>query len=162
MKRFSRIEELAMRNTMHTVEWTGDITIKHKDINKENIDKYFYFDYFPNSLMAIMFEFGFFTVDCISASELIDAQKERLKEILINEDKENKEFGINFNVDIRCTLDGDEIDFDILSDGSKEYILDMILFEKMKEGTFVEIFPEPVEDDEAYPFTYLAHNGYED
>ena len=100
MKRFSRIEELAMRNTMHTVEWCGDVKFKKN--------------------------------------------------------------GTEFEVDVHCTLDGDEIDFDILSDGSKEYILDMILFEKIKEGTFVEIFPEPVEDDEAYPFTYSTHNGYED
>lgn len=125
MKRFSRIEKEKMRNVMHTVEWTGDIRIKHEDI------------------------------------ELIDAQKEFLKEIIMNENKNNKEFGINFYVDLHCTLDGEEIDFDILSDGSKEYILDMILFENIKEGTYIEIFPEPIECED-YPSAYSARNGYED
>lgn len=92
MKRFSRIEELVMRNTMHTVEWCGDVKFKKN--------------------------------------------------------------GIDFEVDVHCTLDGDEIDFDLLTDATKEYIIDMILDEKINEGEFVEVIPEPIEDEEAYPYTY--------
>lgn len=92
MYRFSRIEEEAMRNVMHTVEWKGDAKIKQN--------------------------------------------------------------GIDYEVDVHCTLDGDEIDFEILNDTSKEYILDMILNEKIYEGEFVEVTPEPIEEEEVYPYTY--------
>lgn len=100
MNRFSRIEEVKMRNVKHTVEWKGDVKVEKN--------------------------------------------------------------GIKYAVDIRCTLDGDEIDFDILDDTSKEHILDMILVENLKEGEFVEVFPEPVEDVEVYPYIYSSAITYED
>ena len=100
MYRFSRIEEEAMRNVMHTVEWKGGVKFKKN--------------------------------------------------------------GIDYEVDVHCTLDGDAIDFEILNDSSKEYILYMILTKKVKSGEFVEVFPEPIEDQESYPYTYSSAATYEE
>ena len=156
MKRFSRIEELEMRNAMHTVEWTGDIKFKQKNIDKVIIDKYFDFNGLPKGLLSMMFELGVIVGEYVPAFELKEREKIRLKKILMNENEKKEIFGIKYEVEIHCTYDGDEIDFNILSDGSKEYILDMIIFGNTKEGTFIEVVPEPIEDEEIYPQTYSS------
>ena len=86
MSRFSRIEEEAMRNVMHTIEWKSDV--------------------------------------------------------------KSRQDGADYDVDIYCTIDGDKIDFDILNDTSKKYILDMIFNNKINEGEFVEVTPEPIENED--------------